>query len=383
MEQPVPKKVLSLKELAARQIVAAYPENRSQIINIDVPQDCKTAIARQLLLAQEYLEISPVDEDQENLFVLKEQQISEETYYKQAPYQKPTKHPENPFIGRKQMEGKFRFPYEYTRTKGRNVLQYLVDNVKNDQFAMRGFQNRNNHRLCAGPNKNSMFIYADSHVAHVCELESNRHVAHIEDISVWDVICHKTDTQEEDPITSLEACTYENAFWAGTQSGQLYVYEHTLMEKLFDRYEWLPLNLCIPGKDPIDDIHLSPCGLFLWILKGNKLLSYNRMTNECLPIFELRNIPSLALEGQEKESMNVFVISPDAKYALIGGTRGTILIADLATNKSYLFEEESGSGIYQLWWTNQNVERPVVALKNDGTMIALKLAIAKAEQLFS
>jgi len=80
--------------------------------------------------------------------------------------------------------------------------------------------------------------------------------------------------------------------------------------------------------------------------------------------------------------MNVFIISPDAQHALIGGTRGTILIADLATNKSYLLEEESGSGIYQLWWTNQDVERPVVALKNDGTMIALKLAIAKAEQFF-
>jgi hypothetical protein len=378
MDQHIPHKVLSLKELAARQVAVSYPENHSQIVALDVPQDCKTAVARQLLLAKQYQEVMPMGLGNDPIYLLRELQLSEETYYKGIPYQKPTKHPENPFIGDKLLQKKFRFPHEYTKTNIQNVVQYFADNEKNNKFFMRGFQDDSDNRLCAGPNKNAMLMYADNHAAYICELRRGQ-----DRITVWNRISHKIPkTKEEDRITALEVCTYENAFWSGTQSGRLYVYEHILVEPLFDRYQWLARDLNIPTQDPIDDIHLSSCGEFLWILARNKLLSCKRVTAECKLVFEIRDLPSFALGDDERESMNVFVISPDSKYALMGGTRGTILVADLATNKSYLLEEESGSGIYQLWWTNKDVERPVVALKNDGMLIALKLAIAKAEQFF-
>lgn len=377
MERPAPSKLLSLRELAAQQVAKAYPENKSQITGHNVPQDCKAAIARQLLLAGQHQELCPIEQGQDHLYVLKKDQISEESYYKDVPHHKPSKHPENPFVGSKGIQKKFRFPYEYTKTKKQGLLQYFVDSVEGKQLIMNGFQ-PGISRLCAGPNKNNMFVYAEKNRMYICELKPGR-----AEVCIWNSISHKTyETKEEDPITALEACLTENIFFGGTKSGKVYSYERILVNRVCKEYRWAPFEVFICLKDPIDDMQLSHCGEFLWILSGHHLCSYNLKTHKREHHCNLTDLPFCVLKGEEGERMNVFTMSPDNKYALIGGTRGTIIIADLVTDQSYLLEEESGSGIYQLWWTAQDVPHPVVALKNDGMLIALKLAIAKAETYF-
>ena len=96
MERPAPSKLLSLRELAAQQVAQAYPENKSQITSPHVPQECKAAIARQLLLAGQHQELSPIEQGQDHIYLAKSNQIIEESYYKDVPHHKPAKHPGNP-----------------------------------------------------------------------------------------------------------------------------------------------------------------------------------------------------------------------------------------------------------------------------------------------
>lgn len=370
------EKLLTLKELAARQVAPVYGSKLQKLPDF-LPEDCKIEIARQLLLSKKFQEVKPIAQGDLALYLLKENYLVKETPYIENNPQKPTKCLTNPFE-RGNSHDEVKFVYDYSRVEPPFPKpQHFYHSGEKIRYLMHSFLGPK--RLCAGPNKNEMLIVSDASCIYIAELEHKPK----EKFVICEKIYPETETLKQDHITALEVSPYENIFYGGTKSGKVYYYDRIIIDEAWDRYGWGRFELPAAWqKAAIDDLRLGNTGEFLYLLSDNALIAHNRITQTNELLFRV-NLPSMVLEGVEQEKMNVFVISPDCNYALIGGTKGTILLADLETKRSYLLEEEADSGIYQLWWTDQEVQRPVVALRDDGMAIALKLSIAKAEQYFN
>jgi len=156
---------------------------------------------------------------------------------------------------------------------------------------MQSFAGESPTRLCAGPNKNDMFVYAGDNIFNVCELKHQEK----ERLAIWDAVYHEDDQKQPDFITAVEVDPNENIFYSGTKSGKVSFYKYFLVNSACQKYRWVPFDFVALLNDPIDDIHLAPCGEVLWILCKNTLYTYNRLTHEQLVKLELPELPAFAL----------------------------------------------------------------------------------------
>ncbi len=173
------------------------------------------------------------------------------------------------------------------------------------------------------------------------------------DVPLWDSI----PTKEE--LDSME----KSVLLSGTRSGKVYVHYFKPTVKDIE-YTEVPINL----SGQVRDVRISKDAKVAWVLDEVALQTYNLNTKEQRLICKLPE----NYTPDADELMKTLTLSADENYALLGGSKGTILLVDVQAQDCYVFEQMPPHEIVDMWWSEKN---EIVILSRSGMIKSFQLSV--------
>ncbi len=173
------------------------------------------------------------------------------------------------------------------------------------------------------------------------------------DVPIWDSI----PTKEE--LDSME----KSVLLSGTRSGKVYVHYFKPTVKDIE-YTEVPIKLT----GQVRDVRISKDAKVAWVLDEVALHTYNLDTKEQRLICKLPD----NCGADADELMKTFTLSANENYALLGGSKGTVLLVDVQAQDCYVFEQMPPHEIVDMWWSEKN---EIVILSRSGMIKSFKLSV--------
>ena len=184
---------------------------------------------------------------------------------------------------------------------------------------------------------------------------------------------------EDDQPTALTMDEETGYFYGGTQSGKLHCYSWFTNESNEGKTEWHGATFPVSLDNRIDDIELGSKGNFLWVLSNNRVYRYQLSNNRLEKKVIVPLIPSEDVVDITPERMLVLRLIPNEQYILLGGTKGTVFIADVQTGHCFMLTKfEESEPVADMWWQ----EDAVVLLNRAGKLRKGKVKLADAGTFF-
>ena len=268
----------------------------------------------------------------------------------------------------------------------------------------------NTRGMCAGPNKNGVMISVERTVAGYIPSKLDRkgyesfarstikkYVINPEQGQIknfWEVGCFKPRTdiyaERNGFITAVALSNNKNVFFVATDLGKIFYVNEVLNDnRIIEDYvmDFTFVEFPIQLESTIVDMRVSSTDECLWILTKKGLYYYHFETRKLTLTNHIPSIPSdeviplengelIAKEDVLPEEVAVFTLSPNEKHALLGGTEGTVLLADLETANCYIIDKVPPLEIADIWW---NTDNHVVILSRSGTVSRFTMGIGHRE----
>ncbi len=379
-----------LKELATDSYVRGFTIEDIIRVGRSYPQLQRLLVERYLLWQGYHKEISIVD-PKTSLHIGDGLQEDETTFFgegEEEGHYRPTRCPKNPFL--LDEVGKFACSYQEQRTYQEKLRNHATDTEHRASFASHG------EILLVGPTKQNYYAYigADPEVI-VCaisqfsgKLFNKQGYFHSykagEGAVSGNMMYSWYDKRswkdyEDDQPTALTMDEETGYFYGGTQSGKLHCYSWFVNVGNEGKMEWRGATFPVSLDKKIDDIELSLDGSFLWVLSDNIVYMYQLLGNQLNMRIVVPFIPLDDLVDEASENMSLLRLTPNEQYILLGGTKGTVLIADVQTGHCFMLTKfEESESVADMWWQ----EDTVVLLNRAGKLRKGKVRLADAGTFF-
>lgn len=328
----------------------------------------------------------------------------------------PTKHPDNPFlVPQKNKDELHHFAYiiknrgTSIRSNAELTIHASVEHLHNqNQTSKQSFKNNtSDHRakreekltyflnylpeeatiFCAGPTeKNGLIcVYQENGIPCLTIKEGisqsgfTKSSLHIkltilqkEKLSFKKNYKVKVD-KEKDPIITIASYFTKNIFFSGTKEGKVSIYtpikNSTKETCIYNTVNQYACEELFDLKSPLYDLVVSRNEKYLWILTNYCIYQYNLATKIKIPLFIIPTSSST----NKAESFTILTLSPDEQHALIGGTKGTVRLANFSKKDWYTIDNLDKEPIKGMWWKHDEDE--LVFLNEQGKIKSFYLQL--------